>query len=75
MQIKLEEFADVTEVVFDDTHVTVFHPRTRWGNPSGATINWPALGSVSPEEAENFAKGILKAVEMARQLNQKMQAK
>lgn len=74
-EIKIEEFAGLTEVLVAETQITIFHPDKTFGKPSGAKINWPAIGSVSPEDAENFARGLLKAAELARQMNQKAVSK
>lgn len=52
--------------------VTVYHPDTAFGSASvrpTAQINWPALGSVSAEEAANFALLLTAAVEVAHALD------
>lgn len=38
--------------------------------PEPANVNWPALGSVTPGDAENFAAAILLAVSEARTLDE-----
>jgi len=41
---------------------------SKWEQP--ATVNWPAIGEVPPEDAMEFAAGIYAAAAIARKLNQ-----
>lgn len=38
---------------------------------AGFTVNWPGIGSVSPDEAIRFANDIIKAAQNAKKLDQK----
>ena len=56
---------------FDDdrAEISVYRPRTLATRSSLAEINWPSIGSVSPEKARQFGEAILKAVKIAEQMN------
>jgi hypothetical protein len=41
------------------------------GKSLSARINWPAIGSVTPDQAELFAKAILRAAREARKLDRR----
>jgi excisionase family DNA binding protein len=54
-----------TRAYQDDVTVTVYGPRTAFGAPVPAEINWSALGSVSVEQAVEYADLLLKAIKIA----------
>jgi hypothetical protein len=57
---------DVDEPHLDLASLKMFRP---------ATVNWSAIGSVTPEEARQFAKDIVDAADIASQLNATLKVK
>ena len=53
----------------DRAEISVYRPCTFATRSGRAEIYWPSIGTVSPEMARQFAEAILKAVEIAEQLN------
>jgi hypothetical protein len=60
-----------TAVRIEGNVISVYHPRTKYSRPKGAEVNWPAIGSVVPERARAFAEALLKAADIAEELNAK----
>ena len=52
------------------SEVSVYKPETRYeGKLYPAKVNWSALGACEPEYAKQYAEAILKASELAEELN------
>lgn len=49
--------------------VSVTGPEERFGSLYPATVNWPAIGSVEAEYAEDFARLLQEAAHLARHLD------
>lgn len=52
-------------------YVSIYGPHTSpWDKqPEPATVNWSSIGSVTPEQARQFAAAILAAADKADELN------
>lgn len=51
--------------------IHVYRPRNEFRKDQLSEVNWSAIGSVSPEEAEQYAAGIKRAASIARRWNKK----
>jgi len=48
--------------------IDCYGPRPRFGELQPATVNWPAIGAVSPADAVAFAALLVEAAEVAGRL-------
>lgn len=55
--------------------ISIYRPCDRYGERSGAKVNFPCFGSQSPQVVEDFAKALLVAVRIADNLNEMEAAK
>jgi hypothetical protein len=47
----------------------VFRPRTMFGQPASCGVNWPGIGTVDADDAEDFANLVAAAATLARDLD------